>query len=85
MSVELHQLADENSAVDLTKLCVEYALRIGLVGETSWLDLLKSVLNHPSKRFIWTKPQAPVFFALTQGQQLDFTKPARFGQQYTFL
>jgi hypothetical protein len=67
MSIELHELAEDYNAVDPTKLCVAYALRIGLVKETSWSDLLKSVVRRPNKRFVWTKPDSPVFYALTQG------------------
>jgi hypothetical protein len=85
MSVELHQLHDSLSVVDPVKLCVAYALRIGLVTETSWSALMDNVLNRPSKRFIWTKPSSPVFFALTRSCHLDFEKPSSIDQQRRFL
>jgi len=85
MSLELYQHEDHNNVVDPTKLCVAYALRIGLVKETNWPDLVKAVLSRPSKRFVWTKPDAPVFYALTRGQRLDFGTAASIDQQRRFL
>ncbi|KAJ8110459.1 hypothetical protein OPT61_g6701 [Boeremia exigua] len=84
-SVELSQLDDLNSVVDPTKLCVAYAMRIGLLSETNWKDAISTVLRRPSKRFVWTKPDSPVFFALTRGQRLDFENPAAVDTQNHFL
>lgn len=85
MKVELGQLNKENNAVDVTKLLLAYALRIGAVEETTWEELITTVFERPSKRFVWQTPQWPVFFARTRGERLDFTKPAGVDQQTRFL
>lgn len=43
------------------------------------------ILSRPSKRCIWTKPDSPVFYALTRGQHLDFSNSAPIDQQRRFL
>ncbi|KAF7189366.1 hypothetical protein HII31_09344 [Pseudocercospora fuligena] len=84
--IELRQLpSDEDSAVDVTKLLVAYALRVGAVQETNWVNLIDAVLSRPSRRFIWQKPSTPVFYAYTKSQQLDFDNPAPVDQQNRFL
>jgi hypothetical protein len=71
--------------VDPTKLCVAYAMRIGLVEQTTWQDVINTAMRRPSRRVVWTKPDAPVFFAWTKSQRLDFEKPAGIDQQRRFL
>jgi len=85
MQIELGQLDEKNSAVDVTKLLVAYALRIGAVKENSWEELISVVIRRPSKRFVWETPGGPVFFGSTRGERLDFTKPAPIDQQNRFL
>lgn len=85
MKIELGQLNDENSVVDITKLLSAYALRIGAVKESTWESLIQAVIARPSKRFIWDRPERPVFFAHTKGQRLDFTQPASTAMQGRFL
>ena len=85
LKIELGQLHEENNAVDITKLLVAYALRIGAVKEKTWEELSAVVIQRPGKRFIWNKPDWPVFFAYTKGERLDFAKPARADQQGRFL
>jgi hypothetical protein len=67
--------------VDATKLCVAYAMRIGLVEQTGWRDFIGTAMRRPSRRVVWTKPDAPVFFAWTKSQRLEFNRPARIDQQ----
>ncbi|KAK5234661.1 hypothetical protein LTR47_004104 [Exophiala xenobiotica] len=85
LKVELGQLHAENNCVDITKLLVAYALRIDVVEQKTWEDLITVVSQRPSKRFIWKHRDWPVFFALTRGERLDFFKPAKVDQQRRFL
>lgn len=79
--VELGQLADADSTVDVTKLLLAYALRIGAVEQTSWSDLIDVVLRRPSRQVLWKNGSSPVFHGKTKGGHLDFSKPAPSGQQ----
>jgi hypothetical protein len=65
----------------VTKLCVAYAMRIGLIEQRTWQDVIDTAMRRPSRRVVWTKPDAPVFFAWTKSQRLDFNRPARIEQQ----
>ncbi len=85
LKLEFGQLDEANNTVDITKLLVAYALRIGAVTEKTWEELVRAVVQRPNKRFIWTTPEWPVFFALTRSERLDFPKPARADQQGRFL
>jgi hypothetical protein len=49
LKVELGQLEQENSAVDITRLLVAYALRTGAVEEKTWKELFRAVIQRPGK------------------------------------
>jgi hypothetical protein len=55
------------------------------VEQTTWQDLIDTSMRRPSRRVVWTKPDAPVFFAWTKYQRLDFDRPARIDQQRRLL
>ena len=52
LEVELRQLSEQNNVVDIIKLLVAYALRIGAVKQTTWESLIASVMRRPSRQFI---------------------------------
>jgi hypothetical protein len=60
-------------------------MRIGLVEQTTWHDLIDTAMRRPSRRVVWAKPNAPVFFAWMKSQHLDFERPAGIDQQRRFL
>jgi hypothetical protein len=69
LEIKLGQLDEWNSAVDITKLLVAYALRIGAVEEKTWKELITAVIQRPGKRFIWKNTDRPVFFANTKEER----------------
>ena len=83
--MQLGELNDANSAVDVTKLLIAYALRIGAVEETSWPELINATLRRPSRKMLWKKPSDPLFYGKTIGGLLDFTKPAGAVQQLSIV
>lgn len=86
MKVTLGQLEDADSTLDVTKLLIAHALRTGAVEQTSWATLIDAVLRRPSRKFIWTKPTAPVFWRYRKGgRAIDFSGPAPVRQQYQIV
>ncbi|EXJ57123.1 hypothetical protein A1O7_07467 [Cladophialophora yegresii CBS 114405] len=85
LQLEFGLLDEEHNTVDVVKLLVAYALRIGRVAETAWEELISVVLRRRSKRFVWSRPDDPVFFGHTKGERLDFANAAPVGQQTRFL
>lgn len=60
-------------------------MRVGAVPETSWEILISNALRRPNHHVVRSRPNEQVFYAHTQGKQLNMYRPAKADQQKRFL